>query len=281
MSGSRSRTAGLIAAALLAVAPAALQADTFSFSGDSTTMSLAEGSQHALLTGHGRVESQDLRITADAIELFGKDFIYALAHGSVHVVDARRGLDLTSQELFYDRDRKIARVRGNATLADLKNEMVVKGGFIEDRDKEQITIIQIGVRIFRKDIVARSEFARYQRDKKILELSGMPWVSKGGDVYQAARITINLDTEEITLEGSVQGTLEDKGAKSDNGSGGKDTGGAAGNGSSPPQSGGQQPASPPGSPPPPPPPGPSSEPTAPPPGAAPSTSGPQGAGGGG
>jgi lipopolysaccharide export system protein LptA len=67
------------------------------------------------------------------------------------------------------------------------------------------------VRIFKKDIVCRSEFARYQRDKKILELSGMPWVSKGGDVYQAARITINLDTEEISLEGSVQGTLEDKG----------------------------------------------------------------------
>ena len=43
----------------------------------------------------------------------------------------------------------------------------------------------------------------------------MPWVSKGGDVYQAARITINLDTEEITLEGSVQGTLEDKGKEHD------------------------------------------------------------------
>ncbi len=41
----------------------------------------------------------------------------------------------------------------------------------------------------------------------------MRWVSKGGDVYQAARITINLDTEEISLEGSVQGTLEDKGKK--------------------------------------------------------------------
>jgi lipopolysaccharide export system protein LptA len=176
-----------------------------------TTMTLAEGGQHALLTGHGRVESQDLRITADSIELFGKDFIYAQCHGNVHVVDARRGLDLTSQDLFYDRDRKIARIRGNAMMADVKNEMVVKGGFIEDRDTEQITIVQIGVRIFKKDIVCRSEFARYQRDKKILELSGMPWVSKGGDVYQAARITINLDTEEISLEGSVQGTLEDKG----------------------------------------------------------------------
>ncbi len=199
----------MMAAAFLMLAAALLPGENFSFSGDTTTMSLAEGGQHALLTGHSRVESQDLRITADSIELYGKDFVYALAHGNVHVVDARRGIDLTAEDLFYDRDRKIARVRGNATLADVKNEMVVKGGFIEDRDKEQIDIIQIGVRIFRKDIVCRSEFARYQRDKKILELSGMPWVSKGNDIYQAARITINLDTEDISLEGSVQGTLED------------------------------------------------------------------------
>ena len=189
-------------------------------------MTLAEGEQHALLTGHSKVESQDLRITADSIELFGKDFVYAMCHGNVHVVDARRGLDLTSDDLFYDRDRKISRIRGNATMADVKNEMVVKGGFIEDRDKEQITVVQIGVRIFKKDIVCRSEFARYQRDKKILELSGMPWVSKGGDVYQAARITVNLDTEEISLEGSVQGTLEDKGKKTTDASGAADTTGA-------------------------------------------------------
>ena len=215
-SGRRGRFRGRISLAVVlahVAAAALLPAETFSFSGDSTTMTLAEGGQHALLTGHGRVESQDLRITADSIELFGKDFIYAQGHGNVHVVDARRGLDLTSQDLFYDRERKIARIRGNAMMADVKNEMVVKGGFIEDRDTEQITIMQIGVRIFKKDIVCRSEFARYQRDKKILELSGMPWVSKGGDVYQAARITINLDTEEITLEGSVQGTLEDKGKR--------------------------------------------------------------------
>lgn len=226
------------AAVLVMAAASVLSAETFSFSGDSTTMTLAEGEQHALLTGHGRVESKDLRITADSIELFGKDFIYAACRGNVHVVDARRGLDLTSQDLFYDRDRKISRIRGNAMMADVKNEMVVKGGFIEDRDTEQITIVQIGVRIFKKDIVCRSEFARYQRDKKILELSGMPWVSKGGDVYQAARITINLDTEEITLEGSVQGTLEDKGKKAPDSSGaGTDTKAGTSTGATPPSDG--------------------------------------------
>ena len=199
----------LLAILLFAVAHP-LSADTFSYSGDSASTILAEGSQHALLTGHAEVNTEDLRITADRIELFGKDFTYAQCQGDVHVVDTKRGLDLSSRELFYDRDRKIARIKGNAVMADLKNEMVVKGGFIEDRDKEKITIIQIGVRIFKKDITCKAEFAKYWRDKKTLELSGMPWVSKGSDVYQAARITINLDTEDITLEGDVQGTIKTK-----------------------------------------------------------------------
>ena len=122
-------------------------------------------------------------------------------------MDASRGIELSSRELFYDRQQKIARIKGNAVMSDLKNEMVVKGGFIEDRDTEKLTVVQIGVRILKKDLVCRSEFARYWREKKILELSGMPWVSRKGDVYQAARITINLDTEEINLEGDVKGTI--------------------------------------------------------------------------
>jgi lipopolysaccharide export system protein LptA len=203
--------AALAGLALLATAVPVFGAERFDFSSDNTAVTLSEGNQRALLTGHARVESKDLRITADQIELFGKDFIYAQCQGNVHVVDTKRGLDLTSQKLFYDREKKIARVQGNAVMEDLDNEMTVKGGFIEDWDTEQITYIQVGVRIFKKDITCRSEFARYQRDKKILELSGMPWVSKAGDVYQAARITINLDTEEISLEGDVKGSIEDKG----------------------------------------------------------------------
>jgi hypothetical protein len=169
-------------------------------------MALAQGAQHALLMGHARVETADLRITADRIELFGKDLIYAQCSGSVHVVDAKRGLDITSDQLFYDRERKIARVRGSAVMADLENEIVARGGFIEDRDGEKITIFQIGVRIFRRDIECKAEFARYYRDRKVLELSGMPWVAKGSDIYVGTRITINLDTEEISAEGGVSGS---------------------------------------------------------------------------
>ncbi len=197
-------TLGFFLAASLAHA----DTQTFTYSGDSMSTVLAEGNQQALLRGHARVDTEDLRITADQILLFGKDFVYAQANGNVHVVDTKRGIDLRSQSLFYDRDRKISRVTGDAVMADVKNELVVKGGFIEDRDNEKLTIVQIGVRIFKKDIVCRAEFAKYWRDKKLVELSGMPWVSRKDDVYQAARITINLDTEDISLEGDVQGTIQ-------------------------------------------------------------------------
>jgi len=204
------RRAAAIAIASFALAAAAggpvFGAETFTYSGDSVRASLAKGSERALLTGHATVRSDDVLISADQIELLGEEFTVAIATGSVHVVDAKRGIDLLAANLWYDREAKIARIRGAAEMADLANEIVVKGGFLEDRDTEGLTIVQIGVRIFRKDLVCRSEFAKYWRDKKILELTGMPWVSRKGDEYRATKITINLDTEEIVLEGSGQGS---------------------------------------------------------------------------
>ncbi len=202
------RRAGLLAAALvLAAAAGASAAETFTYSGDTVHATLAKGSERAVLTGHAKVRSDDVLISADEIQLLGEKFTVAVATGSVHVADARRGIDLTAADLWYDRKAKIARIRGSAEMVDLKNEIVVKGGYLEDRDAEGLTIIQIGVRIFRNDMVCRSEFAKYWRDRKILELTGMPWVSKKGDEYRASKITINLDTEEIVLEGGVAGEV--------------------------------------------------------------------------
>ena len=195
-----------LALTLLLASP--LSAETFTYSGDSMSTSLAEGSERALLKGNARVDTEDMKITADEIDLFGKDFIYVQCRGNVRVVDAKRGIELSSRELFYNRKEKIARIKGNAVMTDLKNEMVVKGGFIEDRESEQLTIVQIGVRILKKDLVCRSEFAKYWRDKKVLELSGMPFVTRKGDEYQATRIVVDLDTEQMTFEGDVKGSLQ-------------------------------------------------------------------------
>ena len=187
-------------------------AASLTYSGDSASTVFAQDGQRAVLTGHARVVTEDSVITADRIELFGKDFPYAICTGNVRIVNTTRGMELTSDQLFYNRQDKVARITGDAVMTDVKNELVVKGGFIEDRDKEKLTTIQIGVRILKKDLVCRAEFARYDRSNNTLELSGMPFVSKKGDEYRAARIMVNLDTEEITLEGDVSGQINSGGS---------------------------------------------------------------------
>ncbi len=203
---NRARTAAIAVALAALAAGTAAAAETITFSADHMNTALPTGRERTVLTGHARVDTDGRRIEADTIELYGKDFTTAIATGNVRLVDSRRGIELTADSLAYDRDTKVARIRGNAVLADLKNEVVVKGGFIEDRDTEGLTLVEIGVRILKKDLVCRSEFAKYWRDKEMLELSGMPFVTRRGDAFRSTRMTIDLKTEEINLVGGVEGT---------------------------------------------------------------------------
>ena len=184
-----------------------LPAESFTFSGDSMNTIIAKGKERTLLEGNASITSESTHIEAETIELYGKDSRFAFCSGNVRVVDKEKGILLTSDHLYYDREEDISRVDGYAEMEDQKNELIVKGGYLENFGNQDVTIIQIGVRILKEDLACRSEFARYRRDEEILELSGMPFVHWKGDEYRASRITINLDTDEILLEGEVEGTV--------------------------------------------------------------------------
>ncbi len=167
----------------------------------------AEGRERTVLSGNARVRSEQFDITADEIELYGDDFRYVRASGGLRIEELERGLVLTGGSLFVDRERDLMRVEGSAEMEDRENELIVRGGYIEYRGEEELTVVQIGVRILRDDLVARSEFARYRRDLDELELSGLPQIVWRDDEYSASRIVINLDTDEITLRGEVRAQL--------------------------------------------------------------------------
>ncbi len=197
--------AALLPAASLAAADSA--GDTFRFSGDRTSIVLTRGQERTILSGNARIISDKIEVTASEIELYGEDFRYAVCRGNVRAVNRQEQIDLTSERLYLDRELDITRAQGNAEMEDRQEEIIVKGDFIEHREQEDITIVQIGVRILREDMASRSEFARYRRGEKILELSGMPVVHWKGDVYRAARIIINTETDEIELIGQVSGSV--------------------------------------------------------------------------
>lgn len=183
------------------------RADTFSFSGDSMTTVLARGKERTVLTGNAVIISDNTEIHAEEIVLYGEDSRFAQCSGRVEVTDTVKGIYLQSENLFYDRDIDLCRVEGYAEMEDQKNELIIKGGYLENFGDDDITIIQIGVRILKEDMACRAEFARFRRDEEILELSGMPYVYWKGDDYRASRIIINLESDEIRLEGEVQGTV--------------------------------------------------------------------------
>ena len=187
-----------------------LPADTISFHADTMRAELAKGKERTVLVGNAELVSEDLVINADIIELYGEDFIFALCTGNVTVENQKKGLTITSDKLFYNRRDKIARIQGNAVLEDRENELVGKGGGIENRDKEDIILVQIGVRILKEDLVCRSQMARYFRAEQRLELSGMPVVLWKDDEYRATKIFVDLENDVVQMEGDVQAQVKYK-----------------------------------------------------------------------
>ena len=195
------------AAALGALLALPLGAASFTFRADSMETVLAKGRERTLLSGNAWVRTEDNEIRAEYMELTGTDFQFIRCRGAVRVVNAAKGIELESQELYYDRKAKVLRINGAVVMVDRKNELVVKGGFLEHWEQSEETVIQIAVRILKKDLVCRSEFARYLRPESRLELAGLPVVNRKGDEYRALKIYVDLDRDTIRMEGEIRGKV--------------------------------------------------------------------------
>lgn len=202
----------MAALAFLCGPVAAALADPISFSGDSVQASLAKDKERTILSGNASVKTGSISILADRIELFGKDFTYLQCTGSVTVVDSDKKIRLESPSLYYDRDKKLLRTQGPSVLQDDKNHLVLKAEWIESDNDKEVTLAEVAVRIVKDKLACRAEYALYRRKENYLELTGSPSASKEGDTYEASRIIVNTDTEDIQLEGEVQGSVIDKNA---------------------------------------------------------------------
>ena len=179
-------------------------ADSFSFTGNSLRAELAEGRERTVLAGDAKLVSDELTILADRIELYGEDFNFAVCTGGVRIEDSENDTTLYCDQVQFNRRDKVIRLQGGAVMEDRKNEIVIKGEVLENRDEEGVTLIQVAVRILKEDLVSRSQTARYYREENRLELSGSPVVQWKGDTYQASRIQIDLENDSIQLEGDVK-----------------------------------------------------------------------------
>jgi len=182
-------------------------ADTFTFRADRMSGSRALGRETTILIGNAEVRSDSLLLRADRIEIQGNNNRFIDCIGNVWGHEEDKDILFHTDRLRYDRTQKIARLEGNSSLEDRQNEIVARGRFIEYDDRNEITVFQISVRLFKDDMVCRSEYANYNRREKILDLTGFPIVYKTDDEFRADRIRVDLDTDDVIMEGSVTGTI--------------------------------------------------------------------------
>lgn len=185
-------------------------ADTFRFKANKMTGSRSSGKETLVLSGKAEVHSNAVTLKADRIEIQGKNNEFLDCTGNVWGRDADKDLVFQTDRLRYDRTLKIIRLEGNSTLEDRNNAVTVKGRFIEYNDKSEVAVFQVAVRIFKDTIVCRSEYAVYRRGEQLLDLSGFPVVFKKEDEFRADRIRVNLDTDDVSMEGEVSGSIKGK-----------------------------------------------------------------------
>lgn len=169
----------------------------------------ASGKENTVLIGNAEVKSDKLVVKADRIELFGKNNQFMECTGQVIGREEEKQIYFTTEKMRYDRETKIAILEGNSSLEDKKNEIVARGRYIEYNQKTEVTVLQISVRLFKDSMACRSEYAVYRREEKLLDLSGFPVVYKKDDEFRADRIRVDLDSDDITMEGSVSGAIKE------------------------------------------------------------------------
>ena len=181
--------------------------DRFSFRADRMSVSRALGRETTILIGNAEVRSDNLLLKADRIEIQGDNNQFVDCIGNVWGFEEEKNIYFYTDRLRYDRRTKVARLEGNSTFEDRANEVVARARFIEYDDQKELAVLQVSVRLFKDSMVCRAEHSIYRREEKLLDLTGFPVVYKKDDVFRADRIRVDLDTDDVIMEGGVEGTI--------------------------------------------------------------------------
>ena len=171
--------------ALFLFAAALLFCEEITFSAD--TMSGRAGSKEdsTKLSGNARVVTETIEITADSIELSGKEFRYVGASGNIKGSYKESNLEFECSELQYDRESKVVVLSGDVQLIDKDNEVTAGAQMIEYNSNTDIAVLQIEVSLKQKKNVCTSAYAIYRKKEQMLELNGSAKVVQDDDSFAA------------------------------------------------------------------------------------------------
>lgn len=185
-------------------------AEEITFSADSMTGIAGNKTDSTTLSGNAYIKTSSIEISANKILLSGKDFRMVEATGGIKGKNFSTNVEFTCDQISYDRETKIAILRDGVTFVDAENDVTAKAEIIEYNQNTDIAVLQININLTQKDNVCTSAYAIYKKKEQLLNLSGNAQIAQGTDTFRAQEIELNLDTQKITLDGRVRGSVVDE-----------------------------------------------------------------------
>lgn len=179
------------------------------FSADSMSGQAGNSNSTTNLLGEAFVQTESMKIQADSIELSGENYRFIKADGNVSGQNFSSNLDFSCDSLSYDRTTKIATLFGNVNLKDNDNDVTAKAQMIEYNQTTNKAILQIKIDLKQKENQCTGSYAVYLKNEQILELSGNAQIKQKDDTFRAQYISLNMETQEITLDGNVRGSIKE------------------------------------------------------------------------
>ncbi|MDD3366178.1 MAG: LptA/OstA family protein [Sphaerochaetaceae bacterium] len=186
-------------------------AEPITFKGGYTRASVREGRETILLSQGAIVSSGNIQFDAQTIELIGPNARYLVGTGSVRITDTENNLVINSTSISFDRETQQLLVDGWVEIQDLKNEIIASGAYLSYNRTDGIMKLQIAAKLLRHTesgpMVCRGDSIEYNRETMKLSLVGNSSIDWKGDTYRASATTVDLETEEIEMEGTIKGIV--------------------------------------------------------------------------
>lgn len=184
-----------------------LYAEKISFSASSMTAQSSGENTSTKLIGDAFVRTSTIEVLADVIEMHGENYRYIKARGNISGKNLETNMEFSCDSLEYDRQTKLAILQGDVNLKDIENNLTAKAQIIEYNQETEVAVLQIEVNIVQKENTCNGSYAVYKKNEQSLIISGNAQVKQKEDTFRAQQISLNLETQEISLMGNVSGTV--------------------------------------------------------------------------
>ena len=188
-----------------------VSAESISFAGGESSLTLREGQKSVTLSGGAEVSTGSITITSDSMSLTGDDWRYVECTGNIVITDSERGLEIRTSTLWFDRETETIIISSWFEIDDTEQDLYATAGSLRYDMKDEKLELGMQVTLMRisdgEVMTCSSESLTYDRNNEFVSLRGKSRVEWKGDEYSADIISVDLRNDEISLSGRIRGTI--------------------------------------------------------------------------